>query len=140
MRWRLLTGTMMAIGNIAVAYASDAVPDLNVERFCNYAADRNRVDPEERKALISGCKRKEEAAVALVDQNWRFVPADIQRQCLEIATDSYSRLNRCLDDALDAEPSIPHTELSESGRTTRRFWTVGECLRQRPAGAVCIAR
>jgi hypothetical protein len=123
MRFGLLTGTILAIGNIAVAYSSDA----------------DRVEPENRSAFISTCKNEDEGAIPLVSQKWQYVPNDIQGQCLQFAHDSYGRLNRCVDQALDADPSpIPHTDLSEGGRITRRFWTIDECLRQRPEGAVCI--
>jgi hypothetical protein len=136
----LVAGTILAIGNIAVAYSSDAVPDLNIERYCNYTADRNQVEPDKRGAFVSTCKIEDEAAIPLVNSKWQFVPTNIQGECLDIAHDSYAGLNRCLDEALDAYPtSIPHTDLSEGGRITRRFWTVGECLRQRPEGAVCVA-
>jgi hypothetical protein len=138
MRFRLLTGTILTIGNIAAAYSSDVVPDLNFERYCNRAADT--IEPENRSAFISTCKHEDEGAIPLVSQKWQYVPNDIQGGCLEVAHDSYGRLNRCLDQALDADPSsIPHTDLSEGGRITRRFWTVNECLRKRPEGAVCIA-
>jgi hypothetical protein len=141
MRFGLLTGTILAIGNIAVAFSDDAVPDLNFERYCNFVADTDRVEPENRSAFISTCKQEDEGAMPLVSQKWQYVPNEIQGECLQVAHDSYRRLNRCLDQALDAYPSsIPHTDLSEGGRITRRFWTINECLRQRPEGAVCIAR
>ncbi|WMT78229.1 hypothetical protein [Bradyrhizobium sp. Ash2021] len=141
MRFVLLAGTVLALGNIAAAHSTDAVPDLKFELYCNFAADREQVEPENRSAFISTCQHEDEGAIPLVSQKWQYVPADIQGRCLEVAHDSYGRLNRCLDQVLDADPSsIPHTDLSESGRITRRFWTIGECLRHRPEGAVCIAR
>jgi hypothetical protein len=141
MRFGLLTWTILAIGNIAVAFSDDAVPDLNFERYCNFVADTDRVEPENRSAFISTCKQEDEGAMPLVSQKWQYVPNDVKGQCLEVAHDSYGRLNRCLEQALETDPSsIPHTDLSEGGRITRRFWTINECLRQRPEGAVCIAR
>jgi hypothetical protein len=138
MRFGLLTGIILAIGNIAVAFSDDAVPDLNFDRYCNYTADM--AGPENRAAFISTCKQEDEGAMPLVSQKWQYVPNDIKGQCLEVAHDSYRRLNRCLEQALEADPSsIPHTDLSEGGRITRRFWTINECLRQRPEGAVCVA-
>jgi hypothetical protein len=141
MRFGLLAGTILAIGNIATAYSSDTVPDLDFESYCNLAAESGRVEPENRSAFISTCKHDEEDAIPLVTQKWQYVPDEIQGECLEAVHDSYGSLNRCLDHALDVSPSsISHTDLSEGGRTTRRFWTLNECLRQRPEGAVCIAR
>jgi hypothetical protein len=41
MRFGLLAGTILKIGNIVAANSSDAVPDLNLERYGNFAADEN---------------------------------------------------------------------------------------------------
>ena len=76
MRLGRVAGTILAIGNITVAYSSDAVPDLNIERYCNYTADRNQVEPGKRGAFVSRCKIEDEAAIPMVNSKWQFVPTN----------------------------------------------------------------